>query len=166
MGNDRRVRRLVVNEAVWCWTVRRRVRPDYGDCQLTLSLFPQVSAQGAERRLTLVFAPGANRIVSNSYFEAGTMVRLPDPTWLNLAPGSVSSDTEAGPFATQVGPASRTHSSRAPAQLASVASPVDGAADFGHAAPNHLSRQRSQTSISAYPGAERRRAPRCNGGAA
>ncbi len=95
MGNDRRVRRLVVNEAVWCWTVRRRVRPDYTDCQLTLSLFPQVSAQGAQRRLTLVFAPGANRIVSHSYFEAGTIVRLPDPTWLNLAPGSVSSDTEA-----------------------------------------------------------------------
>jgi hypothetical protein len=32
----------------------------------------------------LVFAPGPDRIVSNSYFEAGTVVRLPDRSWLNL----------------------------------------------------------------------------------
>lgn len=90
MGNDRRIRRLVVNEAVWCWTVRQRVRPDHADCRLTLSLFPEVPAQGVRRRLTLVFAPGPGRIVSNSYFEAGTVVRLPDRTWLNLyEPGTV-----------------------------------------------------------------------------
>ncbi|MGW3463008.1 hypothetical protein ACWDE9_26945 [Streptomyces olivaceoviridis] len=90
MGNDRRVRRLVVNEVVWCWTVRQRVRPDYADCQLSLSLFPELSAHGVRRRLTLVFAPGPDRIVSNSYFEAGTVVRLPDRTWLNLyEPGTV-----------------------------------------------------------------------------
>ncbi|MFJ8675600.1 hypothetical protein [Streptomyces sp. NPDC093589] len=90
MGNDRRIRRLVVNEAVWCWAVRQRVRPDYADCQLTLSLFREVSAQGLRRRLTLVFAPGPDRIVSHSRFEAGTVIRLPDRTWLNLyEPGTV-----------------------------------------------------------------------------
>lgn len=90
MGNDRRVRRLVVNEAVWCWTVRQRVRRDYADCRLTLSLFPEVSARGVRRRLALVFVPGPDRIVSNSYFEAGTVVRLPDRAWLNLyEPGTV-----------------------------------------------------------------------------
>ncbi|WP_327177062.1 hypothetical protein OG599_18425 [Streptomyces sp. NBC_01335] len=90
MGNDRRVRRLVVNEAVWRWTVRQRVRPDYADCRLTLSLFPEVPAQGVRRRLAVVFAPGPDRIVSNSYFEAGTVVRLRDRAWLNLyEPGTV-----------------------------------------------------------------------------
>ena len=90
MGNERRVRRLVVNGAVWCWTVRQLARGDYADCQLTLSLFPEVPAQGPRRRLTLVFAPGPDRIVSNSPFEAGTVVRLPDRTWLNLyEPGTV-----------------------------------------------------------------------------
>ncbi|AQS65586.1 hypothetical protein RI578_41860 (plasmid) [Streptomyces sp. BB1-1-1] len=90
MGNDRRVRHLVVDEAVWCWTVRQRVKPDYADCRLTLSLFPEVTAQGVRRRLALVFAPGPDRIVSNSHFEAGTVVRLPDRAWLNLyEPGTV-----------------------------------------------------------------------------
>lgn len=90
MGNDRRVRRLVVNEVVWCWTVRQRVRPVYADCRLTLSLFPEVSADGVRRRLTLAFAAGPERIIANSHFEAGTVVRLPDHAWLNLyEPGTV-----------------------------------------------------------------------------
>ncbi|MEU2602697.1 hypothetical protein ABZ678_38225 [Streptomyces hirsutus] len=90
MGDDRRIRRLVVNGAVWYWTVRQRVRPDYADCRVTLSLWPEASAQNVQRRLSLVFAPGPGRIVSNSYFEAGTLVRLPDRAWLNLyEPGTV-----------------------------------------------------------------------------
>lgn len=84
MGNDRRVRHLVVNEVVWRWTVRQRTRPDYADCRLTLSLFPEVPAHGVRRRLALLFASGPERFVSNSYFEAGTVVRLPDRAWLNL----------------------------------------------------------------------------------
>ncbi|MFC8367983.1 hypothetical protein ACFUIT_08290 [Streptomyces sp. NPDC057239] len=90
MGNDRRVRRLVVDGTVWYWSVRQRVRPDYADCRLTLSLFPEVPAQNGRRRSSLVFAPGPGGIVSNSYFEAGTVVRLPDRAWLNLyEPGTV-----------------------------------------------------------------------------
>jgi hypothetical protein len=90
MGNDRRVRHLVVDERVWGWTVRQRVKPNYADCRLTLSLFPEVRAHGVGRRLDLVFAPSPDRIVSNSYFEAGTVVRLPDDAWLNLyEPGTV-----------------------------------------------------------------------------
>ncbi|MFD7459697.1 MULTISPECIES: hypothetical protein [unclassified Streptomyces] len=84
MGTDRRVRRLVVDGTVWHWTVRQRVRPDYADCRLTLSFFTEASERGLRRRLSLVFAPGPERIVSNSYFEAGTVVRLPDRAWLNL----------------------------------------------------------------------------------
>ncbi|CAM5411426.1 hypothetical protein [Streptomyces griseomycini] len=92
MGSDRRVRRLVVDGTVWHWTVRQRVRPDYADCRVTLSLYPEASAQNGRRRLSLVFAPGPGRIVSNAYFEAGTVVRLPDRAWLNLyEPGTVRS---------------------------------------------------------------------------
>ncbi len=74
----------------WYWTVRQRVRPDYADCRLTLSFFTDfkdftdTSLPGARRRLALVFAPGPDRIVSNTYLEAGTVVRLPDRSWLNL----------------------------------------------------------------------------------
>ncbi|MFD3581506.1 hypothetical protein [Streptomyces sp. NPDC058683] len=84
MRNDRRVRRLVVDGTVWYWTVRQRVRPDYADCRLTISFVTQAPRWGARRRLSLVFAPGPDRIVSNTYFEAGTVARLPDRTWLNL----------------------------------------------------------------------------------
>ncbi|MFF6812124.1 hypothetical protein ACFZAG_19845 [Streptomyces sp. NPDC012403] len=90
MGNERRVRRLVVNGTVWHWTVRQRARPDYPDCRVTLSLFPEAPAHGVRRRLSLVFAPGPDRVVSNAYVEAGTVVRLPDHAWLNLyEPGTV-----------------------------------------------------------------------------
>jgi hypothetical protein len=93
------------DEAVWCWTVRQRVRPDYADCRLTLSLFPEVPAQGVRRRLTLVFAPGPDRIVSNSYFEAGTVMRLPDRAWLNLyEPGTVRRLLDAAALALDTGP--------------------------------------------------------------
>ncbi|WP_328869552.1 hypothetical protein OHT76_05210 [Streptomyces sp. NBC_00287] len=90
MGNDRRIRRLVVDGTVWHWTVRQRVKPDYADCRLTLSLFTEEPQPGARRRLSLVFAPGPERIISNCSFEQGTVVRLPDRDWLNLyEPGTV-----------------------------------------------------------------------------
>lgn len=84
MGNDRRVRRLMSDGAVWHWTVRQRVRPDYPDCRVTLSLLAEATGQGVRRRLALVFAPGPDRIISNSSFEAGTVMRLPDHAHLNL----------------------------------------------------------------------------------
>ncbi|MFG1911729.1 hypothetical protein [Kribbella sp. NPDC048928] len=37
-----------------------------------------------------MFRPGADRVVSNTYFEAGTVARLPDRNYLNLfEPGTV-----------------------------------------------------------------------------
>lgn len=86
MKRDRRVRRLTTGRDVWYWTVRQRVRPVYADCRLTLALFTRQSG----RRLVLVFAPCATGAVSNSYFAAGTVARLPDGTCLNLhEPGTV-----------------------------------------------------------------------------
>ncbi|GGN56867.1 hypothetical protein GCM10011579_018480 [Streptomyces albiflavescens] len=86
MGNERRLRRLIVGDTTWYWTVRQRVRPAYDDCRLTLSLRPE----GTRRRLALVFRPSQDRIVSNTYFESGALVRLPDRTYLNLhEPGTV-----------------------------------------------------------------------------
>ncbi|MGA5124157.1 hypothetical protein ACPCAG_12710 [Streptomyces pseudogriseolus] len=85
MNTDRRLRRLVVDGTVWHWTVRQRVRPAYEECRLSLSFFTEGHRAGTGRRLTLVFAPGPRRIVSStSYFEAGTVVRLPDRADLNL----------------------------------------------------------------------------------
>jgi hypothetical protein len=84
--NDRRLRRLVVDDATWYWTVRQRVKPAYEDCRLTLSLYPE----GKRRRLALIFRPASDRIISNCYFLSGTVVRLPDHSHLNLyEPGTV-----------------------------------------------------------------------------
>ena len=86
MKSDRRVRRLVARETVWCWAVRQRVKPAYEDCRLTLSLYPE----GTRRRLALVFRPGQDRVISDSYFDAGCLTRLPDRSHLNLyEPGTV-----------------------------------------------------------------------------
>jgi hypothetical protein len=85
--NDRRVRRLVVGEVIWYWTVQQRVKPSYEDCRLTLSLYPEGTRR---RRLALVFRPGQDRIISNSYFESGALMRLQDQAYLNLyEPGTV-----------------------------------------------------------------------------
>ena len=82
-NDDRRVRRLVVGDVTWRWTVRQRDKPN---CGLTLSLFPE----GRRHRLVLVFRPGPDRVVSNTYFDAGALVRLPDRSYLNLfEPGTV-----------------------------------------------------------------------------
>jgi hypothetical protein len=84
--NERRLRRLVVGDTIWHWTVRQRVRHTYDDCRLTLSLYPE----GTRRRLALVFRPRQDRIISNTYFDSGALVRLPDRTYLNLhEPGTV-----------------------------------------------------------------------------
>lgn len=83
-NGDRRVRRLIVGDAVWRWTVRQRGKGE--DCCLRLSLF----REGVRGRLVFVFCPGVDRVVSNTYFEAGTVVRLPDRVDLNLfEPGTV-----------------------------------------------------------------------------
>ncbi|MGW3659641.1 hypothetical protein ACWD6R_30060 [Streptomyces sp. NPDC005151] len=86
MKNDRRLRRLVVGDATWYWTVRQRVKPAYEDCRLTLPLYPE----DKRRQLALIFRPGSDRIISNCYFLSGTVVRLPDHSYLNLyEPGTV-----------------------------------------------------------------------------
>ncbi|MFG2132357.1 hypothetical protein ACGFNV_31735 [Streptomyces sp. NPDC048751] len=85
MKNDRRVRRLVVEQDVWYWTVRQRVRPSYADCRVTLSFFTDGAGRSTgRRRLSLVFAPNPTGVVSNCHFESGTVVRLPDRSHLNL----------------------------------------------------------------------------------
>ncbi|NUR98768.1 MAG: hypothetical protein HOV67_26370 [Kribbellaceae bacterium] len=85
-NDDRRLRRLVVGDVTWHWTVRQRVKPRPEDCGLTLSLFPE----GGRHRLVFVFRQGPDRIVSNTYFDAGALVRLPDRSYLNLfEPGTV-----------------------------------------------------------------------------
>lgn len=104
----RRLRRLVVDGNVWHWTVRQRVRPDYADCRLTLTFFTDGYRSGTGRRLSLVFAPGPHRIVSHTYFEAGTVLRLPDRSDLNLhEPGSARRLLEAAAPALDLRPADR-----------------------------------------------------------
>ncbi|GAB2746453.1 hypothetical protein [Streptomyces bullii] len=83
MRSARRFRRLVVGEAVWYWTVRQRVRPVYADCRLKISFVAEGTGSPG-RRLTLVFAPSADGVVSNTYVESGTVTRLPDRSHLNL----------------------------------------------------------------------------------
>ncbi|WAZ26231.1 hypothetical protein STRCI_007786 [Streptomyces cinnabarinus] len=109
MRNDRRVRRLVTDDATWYWTVRQRVRPDYADCRVTLSLFTDGHTTGTGRRLSFVFAPTPTGVVSNCYFESGTVVRLPDRHWLNLyEPGTVRRLLDAAAPALELQPAERT----------------------------------------------------------
>ncbi|CCK24986.1 hypothetical protein BN159_0607 [Streptomyces davaonensis JCM 4913] len=90
MRTDRRVRRLVTADATWYWSVRQRVEPDYADCRVTLSLFTDAPTKGTGRRVSFVFAPTPTGVISNCYFESGTVIRLPDRHWLNLyEPGTV-----------------------------------------------------------------------------
>ncbi|MFF2083320.1 hypothetical protein ACFVVM_06070 [Nocardia sp. NPDC058176] len=80
MRNDRRLRCLVVDEAKWYWTVRQRVRPTYAACSTTLTLRPE----GVRAGLVLVFRPGPDRIIANTSFDSGALIRLPDRDYLNL----------------------------------------------------------------------------------
>ena len=82
-----RLRRLVVGDTTWHWTVRQRSNVAYDHCHLKLSLYPD-GPRG--RRLALLFSPSENRVVSNCYFDSGALVRLPDHTYLNRPePGTV-----------------------------------------------------------------------------
>lgn len=79
-----------MDKAPWYWTVRQRVRPDYADCRVTLALFTRPSARHQGRRLRFVFAPTPTGVISNCYFESGTVIRMPDQAYLNLyEPGAV-----------------------------------------------------------------------------
>lgn len=92
MGIDRRLRRLVVGNATYYWTVRQRIRPVYQACSVTLSFYPE----NTRCRLALVFRSGRGRIISNSGFESGALIRLPDRAYLNLhEPGTVRSLLDA-----------------------------------------------------------------------
>ncbi|MEU7471788.1 hypothetical protein AB0A94_25245 [Streptomyces sp. NPDC044984] len=101
--------------AAWWWTepsgTGRSVSgrdPTTPTCRVALSLFPEAPAQGARRRLSLVFAPGPDRAVSNAYFEAGTVVRLPDRARLDLyEPGTVRRLLDAAAPVPDVSPSVR-----------------------------------------------------------
>lgn len=84
MKNDRRLRPLVVDGTPWLWTVRQRPRPVYEDCRLTLAFYPADRPRRERRRLAIVFAPTDTCVISNDWFESGTVVRLVDRYWLNL----------------------------------------------------------------------------------
>ncbi|MGW0842505.1 hypothetical protein ACWD26_20535 [Streptomyces sp. NPDC002787] len=99
MTKNTRLRRLVVGDTTWHWTVRQlphsRLRSSgrdphrvaYDHCRLKLSLYPD-GPRG--RRLVLLFSPSENRVVSNCYFDSGALVRRSDHTYLNLhEPGTV-----------------------------------------------------------------------------
>lgn len=94
MGNDRRLRRLVLDErTVYLWSFRHRhdssqARPT--DCRHVLSL----TREDGRTRTAIVFRPGPGRAVSDGYWEAGTVVDMTaqdgDRIWLNLyEPGVV-----------------------------------------------------------------------------
>ncbi|MFJ9809223.1 hypothetical protein ACIRTB_13450 [Streptomyces sp. NPDC101158] len=98
MKNDRRLRRLVTDRGTWYWSVRQRLRPAYEECSLALSLFPDPAGRGGRsgRRLSFVFRPTPDRIISHCYFESGTAIRLSDRNHLNLyEPGTVRRLLEA-----------------------------------------------------------------------
>ncbi|WP_066936274.1 hypothetical protein [Microtetraspora fusca] len=81
MKNDHRLRRLVDGDTIWLWSVRQKLDRDrYENCRITLSLW----REGSRSRLSIVFRPGPDRVISNTYFEAGTVVVLPERDWLNL----------------------------------------------------------------------------------
>ncbi|MFC8517672.1 hypothetical protein [Streptomyces sp. NPDC057257] len=87
MGSRRRVRRMVVGEAVygWCFGHRHdRVR-GYPGCSSTLTLWTPDN----RARLRLVFRPTPDRAIADGYFDEGAAVRLWDREYLNLhEPGS------------------------------------------------------------------------------
>lgn len=83
-----RVRRLGIDaETTWIWNVRQRhtrAADTVTDCRLVLSL----RREGTQRRLEITFRPAPGRIVSDGYWESGTVVS--HGIWLNLyEPGVV-----------------------------------------------------------------------------
>ncbi|WP_329121296.1 hypothetical protein [Streptomyces sp. NBC_01465] len=79
---------MVVGDMVygWCFGHRHDRARGYAGCRSTVTLW----RPGSKGRLRLVFRPGPDRIVSDSYFEEGAVMRLPDRAYLNLhEPGTV-----------------------------------------------------------------------------
>lgn len=85
---NNRLRRLVVGDTTWHWTVRQLPhRVAHEHCRLKLSLYPEGPRR---RRLVLLFGPSEDRVVSNCYFDSGALVRRSDHAYLNLhEPGTV-----------------------------------------------------------------------------
>lgn len=103
---NHRLRRLVVGDTTWHWTIRQRSRVAYDHCHLKLSLYPD-GPRG--RRLVLLFSPAENRVVSNCYFDSGALVRRSDHTYLNLhEPGTVRRLLDAAAPALTLHPTAQT----------------------------------------------------------
>ncbi|MGW0705978.1 hypothetical protein ACWD4G_08425 [Streptomyces sp. NPDC002643] len=107
MTKNHRLRRLVVGDTTWRWTVRQRSRAAYSHCHLKLTLYRE--GDPGRRRLVLLFSPAENRVISNCYFDSGALVRLPDRTYLNLhEPGTVRRLLDAAAPALDRSPTSHT----------------------------------------------------------
>ncbi|MCX4667288.1 hypothetical protein OG453_11550 [Streptomyces sp. NBC_01381] len=94
MGNDRRLRRLVVDDrTTYLWSFRHRHDSATGvggpDCRHVLSLY----REGGRFRTAIVFRAGPGRVISEGSWEYGSLVDMTendDRKWLNLyEPGSV-----------------------------------------------------------------------------
>ncbi|MFD4721036.1 hypothetical protein ACIOWI_00750 [Streptomyces sp. NPDC087659] len=84
MGEARRVRRLVVDGAVWFWSLRHSHRD--GTCRDALSL----TREGTGTRLRIVFRAGDGRIVSGGAYWSGGSVGAVGGGDMNLhEPGNV-----------------------------------------------------------------------------
>jgi hypothetical protein len=89
MRSDRRVRRLVVDEeTVYLWSFRHRHDrrgPGGADCRHVLSLY----REGGRTRTAIMFRAGPGRIISEGYWQNGTVVDA-RRDWINLyEPGTV-----------------------------------------------------------------------------
>jgi hypothetical protein len=65
MSRERRVRRLVIGDTTWWWTVRHR----HPDCREVLSLHHEPT--GASLRV--VFRPGPGRLVPDGFMPSGSV---------------------------------------------------------------------------------------------
>jgi hypothetical protein len=63
MGNDRRIRRLVVGDTTWLWSVRH----EHAECREILSLH----RDGAGVTLRVVFRAGPGRYVADGHWYSG-----------------------------------------------------------------------------------------------
>jgi hypothetical protein len=94
MRNDRRLRRLVVDErTAYLWSFRHRHDNTAGaggaDCRHVLSLY----REGSRSRTAIVFRAGPGHVIAEDSWEHGTLLDMTendDRKWLNLyEPGSV-----------------------------------------------------------------------------
>ncbi|MFE7837893.1 hypothetical protein ACFU53_18160 [Streptomyces sp. NPDC057474] len=106
MTKNNRLRRLVVGDTTWHWTIRQRSRVAYDHCHLKLSLYPEGPRR---RRLVLLFGPSEDRVVSNCYFDSGALFRRSDHTYLNLhEPGTVRRLLDAAAPILDLNPSAQT----------------------------------------------------------